>query len=128
MKNGTTLTLTRTLPINSLIKKSSFISCERIEPESNILALSISKLAGKGAIKLPFDNGIVIDANDALEFSANIVSVPFLLRTYTVEFSGNEQETYHFFTYTRKIRMFELLRFKKIIVFPVEFRKIGKIA
>ena len=83
-------------------RKSSFITFERIEPESVKAASSTSKLVRKGTIKLPFDNGTIIEAYPAPEFSSNIISVQFLLKTYKVEFSENEQGTAFFFVYQKE--------------------------
>ena len=71
-------------------RKSSFITYERIEPESIKAASSTSKLVGKGKIKLSFDNGSTVEAYHAPEFSVNIISALLLLKTYVVEFSENE--------------------------------------
>ena len=53
--------------------RSSFITYQRIEPESVKAASSTSKLVGKVTIILPFNNGTTIEAYRAPEFSANII-------------------------------------------------------
>ena len=73
--------------------RSSLITNDRIEPESVKSASSTSRLVEKGTIKLPFYNGAITEAYHAPEFSENIISVRFLLKTHKVEFSENEQGT-----------------------------------
>ncbi len=72
--------------------KSSFITYERIDTESVKAASSLSKLVGKGTVKLPIDGGIIIEAYHAPDFSANIISVRRLLGSYAIHFNKDATE------------------------------------
>ena len=107
-------------------RKSSFITYERIEPESVKAASSTSKLVGKGTTKLPFDNGTIIEAYHAPGFSSNIKSARFLLKTYKVEFSENEQGTAFCYMYHKESNVLIAKIQEKDLLLPLKLKKLRK--
>lgn len=84
---------------NFFHSKFSFNAYERIELEWVKASSYTSKLVGKRAIQLPFENCATSEACNALEFSAIIISVRLLLQTRKIDFSENKTKI-AFFLYT----------------------------
>ncbi len=65
--------------------RSNLFNYEHIPIESVNAAFSISNLIGKGTVQLPIDRGAIVEA-----FSANVLSVRLLLKTFKIDCDENE--------------------------------------
>lgn len=70
-----------------LFARSSFSSYEKIDKQSVKSASGLSIVVGKGLVKLPFDNGPLVEAYHTPQFATNILSVGILSSRYNVLFT-----------------------------------------
>jgi len=103
--------------------KSSFLTYDKMKYEPVKAASGTSKLVGKGFVKLPIDQGLIVEAYYASNFSANIISVRLLLKVYKIEFS-EDANGLAFCTIIRKSSMNEVARIvEEDLLFPVKLNK-----
>ena len=84
------------------------------------------KIGCKGTVKLPFDKGSIIKACNSPEFSANIISVRFLLKTSKVEFSENEKGIAFYCVHQKESNIL-FAKIQKNLIVPLEIEEITKI-
>ena len=67
--------------------RSVFINYSPVTEEPVKAAAGVAKIAGKGLVRLPVNNGMLVEAYHAPKFSSNILSVRLLQKNFEVLFS-----------------------------------------